>query len=148
MRYFNCAKCSTRYALDTEKKRVGEFIIGCQKCGAKNKIRVIPVLQVSENGSNSQKKLGLLPGKNTVGREGNLAVSDPGNLISRRHAIVHVEKHSGKWFFFIEDLNSTNGTFTSSGKRLEPGKKYPFPIDNAYYNLAGNVHLTIILDFV
>lgn len=44
--------------------------------------------------------------KTTVGRkEGNIIIRDP--QMSRRHALITREQHS----FFVEDLNTINGTF-------------------------------------
>ena len=55
-------------------------------------------------GNNS---ISLKPGESYIlGREGNIKVVDPGNYVSRRHAMITYR--GGHWF--IQDLCSTNGT--------------------------------------
>lgn len=57
----------------------------------------------------------IRPGRNAVGREGDIVLADP--RVSRRHAAITMEQ--GR--LTMEDLGSTNGT-TVNGEPLAPGK--------------------------
>lgn len=53
----------------------------------------------------------------TVGRDADNTIELEDSLASRHHAVIQKVKDA----FFVEDLNSTNGTFVN-GKPVPPGK--------------------------
>jgi hypothetical protein len=110
------------------------------QCNAENTVRFSPYLEVaSKNGKKIQ--ISLKPGKNMVGRSaGNLDDLMDG-FVSREHVLVWASLQDGKWFFSIEDCNSSNGTYDMDKNRLQPGLKYPFPPGTSY--IIGLTKLTM-----
>ncbi|KJU84470.1 serine protease do-like HtrA [Candidatus Magnetobacterium bavaricum] len=88
-----------------------------------NNVRSQPALHAL-SGEYAGKTINIT-GNITIGRDprvANLVFMEDHGSISKKHCIVgynHLTK-----LFFIEDCNSTNGTYLTSGKKLTAGKRY------------------------
>lgn len=140
MKIFRCGNCRTPYSLASSLTDGVAILVKCVQCNAENTVRFSPYLEVA---SKNRKKIQIVikPGKNMVGRTvGNLDDLMDG-FVSREHALVWATLQDGKWFFSIEDCNSSNGTFDMEKNRLQPGQKYPFPPGASY--IIGLTKLTM-----
>lgn len=70
---------------------------------------------------------GLMESANiiTVGRNGMNDIVLADNVVSGKHALIHIENG----MFFLEDLNSTNGTKVNY-KRISPQQKVQMPLNS------------------
>lgn len=59
------------------------------------------------------------------------------NEVSRRHCTLRYESDSQ--LFYLEDHGSSNGTFLSDGRQLQPGKWYPLR-SGERFALSGEIH--------
>jgi pSer/pThr/pTyr-binding forkhead associated (FHA) protein len=133
MKYFKCGKCESSYKLDPSAINTSSAVFNCSNCGAKNVIRLGPIV-VFQN-EKEIKRFSLKMGPNTIGRKSkepsaDILVND--EFMSRNHATIFVEEKDGKLFFSISDNNSTNGTFDKSKTRIKIKLKYPITLDNYY----------------
>jgi hypothetical protein len=64
-------------------------------------------------------------------KESNLIVTAAGNSVSRRHCTVRFDGDGTS--ILLEDLGSTNGTFLSSGRRLEPRMPHRLQSGDRFY---------------
>lgn len=65
------------------------------------------------------------------------------NEVSRRHCTLRYEADSQ--LFYLEDHGSSNGTFLSDGRQLEPGKWYPLR-PGERFALSGEIHWFTVQD--
>jgi len=61
----------------------------------------------------------------------NLVFPPNDGAISKRHCTIHFDSATGK--VFVEDAWSSNGTFLSSGAKLEPGRPYELRPGDRFY---------------
>ena len=57
--------------------------------------------------------------------------------VSRRHCSLLYDAQSH--LFFVDDHGSSNGTFLSDGRRMQPGKRYPLR-SGERFSLSGDIH--------
>ncbi len=74
-----------------------------------------PKVELPQLVDSSGREHPIRPGRNAVGREGDIALPDP--RVSRRHAVITLEE--GR--ITLEDVGSTNGT-TVNGQPVAPGQ--------------------------
>jgi predicted Zn finger-like uncharacterized protein len=138
MKNFKCGNCKTLYSIDESKIAQSQAVFTCKNCGAKNQIKFgirIQIQYADKDGKTVKNLFQLKEGVNTIGRKSNKPVADiliDDDFVSRKHVAVYLEKKDNKLFIFLEDLNSSNGTFNAENQRLEPGKKYPMPTGKMY----------------
>lgn len=144
MKYFKCGNCQTPYKIDESKFQASQITVTCNNCGVKNLIKLGPQL-IAHSQDGKIKSFGLVLGENLIGRKTvnptNAGILLEDEFVSRNHAIVRIEQKENKLFCTIEDKSSTNGTYSNQKKRLKPGLKYPFLLDN--YFIVGLTKLTI-----
>jgi len=138
MKYFKCGKCEAPYKINpaiVTREAVG---LVCKKCGAKNVVRLGPVLLIQNKHENKQFPLKL--GKFTVGRsiDGSscdITINDP--YVSRNHLEIEVTLIEAKIAVTIQDKGSTNGTFNQHKTKLHANQKYPLsPTDFVIFGLT------------
>ncbi|BDC19411.1 FHA domain-containing protein [Acidianus sp. HS-5] len=78
----------------------------------------------------------------SIGRSPENVIVIPDPEISRRHAIISLE--NGK--LYIEDLNSTNGTYMYDGKLFQPVKGKQEIIPGSIIKLGSNTMLKIVIE--
>jgi hypothetical protein len=133
MKYFNCGNCKTPHQIDEQMVKKSIAVVTCSDCGAKNTLRFGPILIAQTK--NGVKKYSLKPGVNQIGRktsEGSNAIGLEDGYVSRNHAEIYLENKDNKFYFYIKDLGSKNGTFTKGKNRLKDNLKYAFT-KNDYY---------------
>lgn len=85
----------------------------------------------------------LKDGENIIGRNGMpeqmLSLTD--KYVSRKHAVVIMEKRGSEYVVSISDCKSTNGTFNKNKGKLKPGLKYPFKPND--YFVVGLTKLSV-----
>jgi hypothetical protein len=123
MKTFKCGKCKKIYGFDENQINRKRFYFTCKACGFKNEVRRLPSLELK--GKNSEGiKFNLKPGENLIGRSTDCHIVITGvESISRMHAKLTVDVKPDSLAFFIEDLNSSNGTFVN-GVKLKPNEPH------------------------
>jgi pSer/pThr/pTyr-binding forkhead associated (FHA) protein len=76
----------------------------------------------------------------SVGRSPENVIVIPDAEVSRRHAIISLENGN----LFIEDLNSTNGTYVYDGKMFQPVKGKTQIQQNSIIKLGNNTIIKIV----
>ena len=66
-----------------------------------------------------------------LGRNSNVNIVCCHDSVSGEHAQLGWDKATQK--FWLEDMDSTNGTWWGKGKQLEPGKRYPLESGQIFY---------------
>ena len=141
MRIFKCGKCAKPYKLEDEQIKGSVLTVVCAQCNAKNLLKFGVVL-IATTASGSRSFL-LKEGDNLIGRdnEDSISVKLDDKYVSRKHAIVCVEKMSSGFAVFIADCQSSNGTLNNKKLKLKPQLKYQFT-ENDYF-VVGLTKLSI-----
>lgn len=126
MKYFNCGQCGSPYKMDTSNIKKEAIGIKCRNCGARNVLRLGPVLVLKNEKETKQYPLRI--GSFTIGRLSepstvDFAISD--EYISRKHLNLEVKEINGKLAVLVSDCGSTNGTFNKNKVQLQASKFYP-----------------------
>jgi len=114
--------------VETEVQTTGKYYIQfiATSASALNKMKVPLDFEVFENIS--------------VGRSPENVIVIPDAEVSRRHAIISLERGN----LFIEDLNSTNGTYVYDGKMFQPIKGKTEIQPNSIIKLGNNTIIKIV----
>jgi hypothetical protein len=132
MKYFNCGKCKSAHQIDEALVKKSTAVITCIDCGAKNTLRFGPILIAQTK--TGVKKFSLKTGVNHIGRKmaDGTGIGLEDGYVSRNHAEIYLENKDNKYYFYIRDLGSKNGTFTKGKNRIKENLKYAFT-KNDYY---------------
>jgi serine/threonine-protein kinase len=132
-----CVRCGRKLALDD---------VFCQQCG--QQARLLAELLVLGQGEqtagfsvNAEREtlIGRVDPQQGIYPQVDLTLHDPATSVSRRHARLFAR--AGQ--FFIEDLNSANGTFINGAQRLAP--QQPQPLTNGDEIKCGDARLRFVL---
>jgi hypothetical protein len=127
MKAFKCGKCNCPHQIDDSLIQKTVVLVSCVECGASNTLRFGPVVIIQSK--SGVQKFNLKIGVNKLGRKTNGAKLDLGiedNYVSRNHAEILLEKKDNKYFIFIKDVGSANGTFSRGKNKLKSNLAYAF----------------------
>lgn len=101
------------------------------------------VLHIFSNGT-AEKKYRISSNQKqiSIGRSGSCNICLPSiQGLSRQHGMFQFDQRQNQWFY--TDTNSSNGSFTKDGKRMQSGQRYPVS-DGTYIYLGGKNTLIAI----